>query len=101
MAKPAKIVYLPAALRDLEESFDYVRLDGLARAEKLLDKIDREVSRLSRFPLLGVVPRDERLQKRGYRVLIVDDYLIFYVFKGGSVKVRRVIHGARRYDTLL
>lgn len=67
----------------------------------MLDSLNRRVMRLVDFPLLGVVPKDTRLQKKGYRVLVVDDYLMFYVLKGRTVRIRRVIHGARQYKFLL
>jgi hypothetical protein len=36
----------------------------------------------------------------GYRMLVVDKYLVFYVVKK-IIQIRRVIHGARRYSFLL
>lgn len=101
MPERAKVLYLPAAVRDLEEIVDYVRRDGLTRAEKLLDKLEVEIGRLARFPRLGVIPKDMHLARKGYRILIVDNYLVFYVVRGKTVRVRRVIHGARRYQFLL
>jgi hypothetical protein len=37
----------------------------------------------------------------GYRMLVVDKYLVFYVVKKKIIQIRRVIHGARRYSFLL
>jgi len=34
-------------------------------------------------------------------VLVVGDYLVFYVVVRRKVQIRRVLHGARRYDFLL
>lgn len=100
MPDRAKLTYLPAAVRDLEEIVDYVRRDSLERATKLLDKLEAEIGRLARFPRLGVVPRDQHLARKGYRVLIIENYLVFYVANRKTVRIRRVIHGARRYEFL-
>jgi len=96
-----KLIYLPAAVRDLEEILDYVRGDSMERAAKLLDKLEVEIGRLARFPRLGVIPSDPHLARKGYRVLIIENYLGFYVVLKNAVRIRRVIHGARRYEFLL
>lgn len=76
-------------------------MDSPRRAEQLLGKLNRQISRLAQFPSLGHAPKDQRLKNRGYRVLVVEDYLVFYVRKEKTVQIRRVIHGARRYAFLL
>ncbi len=101
MPDRVKLTYAPAAVRDLEEIVVYVRSDSLERATKLLDKLEMEIGRLARFPRLGAVPRDRHLASKGYRVLLIENYLVFYAADRKSVRIRRVIHGARRYEFLL
>ena len=43
-----------------------------------LDKIETAVNRLADFPDSGSIPRYSILKKQGYRVLIVEQHLIFY-----------------------
>lgn len=51
---------------------------------------------------MGVVPQNRRLTKKGYRILIVDNYLVFYVLLDNeTVEIRRIISGKRDYDFLL
>ena len=50
---------------------------------------------------IGVIPKDARLKKLGYRILIIGKYLVFYVVKTNTVQIRRIIHGARQYRFLL
>ncbi len=95
------IEYLPAAQADLEEIFAYILNDDPAAAAKFVDRIDITISQLARFPLLGPVPKDPRHQHLGYRMLVVDNYLVFYVIKDQVVEIRRVLHGSRRYSFLL
>ncbi len=101
MKKPYTIRYLKTAEKDLLDIFDYIQKDNPSAALSQLDKFDESISRLALNPLIGVIPRDERLKRLGYRILIVGRYLVFYVVKSKTVQIRRIIHGARRYNFLL
>ncbi|MBI2265021.1 MAG: type II toxin-antitoxin system RelE/ParE family toxin [Armatimonadetes bacterium] len=96
-----RVVYLPIAEKDLMEIIEYVRMDKPGAALDLLEHIDKAISRLEDFPESGKTPRDIRLQRLNYRLLIVENYLVFYVVKGKEVEIRRILHGQRRYDFLL
>ncbi len=86
------IHYLATAEHDLQELF--------SRANRFLNKIDRTITRLEKFPLSGAIPRDKRLAEKGYRMLVIGDYLVFYRFKRTRVVIHRVLHGKRRYQFL-
>lgn len=101
MIKDFIIEYLPIAQQDLEEIFLYIQKDNINAAAGLIDEIDQKISRLVQFPYLGAIPKDERLEKLGYRVLIIKSYLIFYVVKESVIEIRRIFHGRRQYDFLL
>jgi len=101
MTDSLEIHYLATAERDLVEIFQYILKDNPTAASSLLDEIDRSISHLSCNPDLGVVPRDDRLKKIGYRVLIIRKYLVFYVVKKETIQIRRVLHGARQFAFLL
>lgn len=101
MTASCKIRYLKPAQRDLIGIFDYIALDNPAAATNLLDKIDTKIRQLERFPLSGIVPRDASLRNRGYRILVVHDYLVFYKIVGRTIYIWRVIHGRRRYEFLV
>ena len=95
------IRYLSTAQRDLFEILEYIKKDRPGAASGLMDKFDKSIAHLAMNPELGIIPKDERLKRLGYRVLVVDKYLVFYVLKPKTVQIRRVIHGARRYSFLL
>jgi addiction module RelE/StbE family toxin len=101
MSEPFEIRYLPAAEEDLQDIFDYIVRDNPSAAASMLDRFDNAISRLADNPHLGVAPKDDRLRKLGYRMLVIGDYLVFYVIKSKTVQVRRIIHGARNYGFLL
>ncbi len=100
MTGSLEIRYLATAERDLDDIFEYIMKDRPVVASSLLEEIDRSISHLSRNPELGVVPKDDRLKKLGYRVLIIRKYLVFYVVKNESIQIRRILHGARQYGFL-
>jgi len=96
-----RIEYLPVAENDLLDIVDYIARDRPTAARAFVDRLDRAVARLAVFPRSGRQPDDQRLRAAGYRIVVVDDYLVFYVVRSSAVQIRRVIHGARRYDFLL
>jgi len=101
MKKKHKIKYLPIAQQDLIEIFDYIKEDNPSAAKSFIDKIDKSISKLELFPQAGVVLKDDRLEMLGYRMLVIENYLVFYVIKENIVEIRRIIHGSRRYSFLL
>jgi addiction module RelE/StbE family toxin len=101
MAKKYRIEYLPIAQKDLTEIIEYIQNDNPGAALNLLDQIDETVSKLEDLPLMGQVPKDRRLEYLGYRMLIIGNYLIFYVVKDNYVEIRRILHGKRKYSFLL
>lgn len=96
-----EIRYLKTAECDLYGIFDYIRQDNPRAAADLLERIDRSISCLADNPYLGRVPKDVRLKNKGYRMLVVGKYLVFYIVKNQTVQVRRILHGARNYNFLL
>ena len=101
MTGSVEIRYLSTATRDLEDIFNYILKDQPAAAQSLLKDFDRSISHLSSHPKIGAIPKDKRLEKMGYRILIVQKYLVFYVVKPAFIQIRRIIHGARQYGFLL
>ncbi len=96
-----EIRYLQTAEKDLDDIFTYIMRDKPLAAKNLLERFDKSISQLAFNPEMGVIPKDERLKALGYRVLIIDKYLVFYVIKANIIQIRRIIHGARQYSFLL
>ena len=100
---PAKYTlrYLPIAQVDLVSIFDYIAQDSPNRALSFVEKLDQRIGRLEQHPNLGRVPRHPKLREFGYRVLIVESYLVFYIIRGQTIEVHRVVHGSRNLDHLI
>jgi len=93
--------YLPAAVDDLISIFDWIAGDSPANAAAFIEKLDQRIGSLKIHPFLGRIPRDDKLRNSGYRVLVIDSYLVFYIVRGKTVEVHRVVHGSRSLEDML
>ncbi|MDR1203932.1 MAG: type II toxin-antitoxin system RelE/ParE family toxin [Peptococcaceae bacterium] len=96
-----KIKILPTAQEDMTEIVDYLNTLSPKAALKYYDLLTEKIMSLSDMPERCSLARDTQLRLRGYRVLIVEQYLVFYVILGDTVQIRRVIYGRRQYETLI
>ena len=92
---------LPVAEEDFKEIISYIAVDNLSAAESMAKKIERNLSMLSGYPLMGTIPNEEELANMGYRFLVIQNYLIFYTVEEKIIWIHRIIHGARDYIALL
>ena len=100
MANNYILRYLPAALDDLISILDWIAHDSPARAAAFIDKLDQFIGRLETHPFLGRIPRDDKLKSSGYRILVIESYLVFYIVRGQTVEIHGVIHGSRNLDDI-
>ncbi|MDI6870471.1 MAG: type II toxin-antitoxin system RelE/ParE family toxin [Bacillota bacterium] len=91
------LVLSDAAVRDLEDIRDYIRRDDPEAASRFVDLIEERLTLLISWPQMGRVWADDTR----YRVLVIEDYVVFYLVKLNTVHVRRIIHGARDLEQLL
>ncbi len=93
------------ASEDLEQIYIYIsdKLFADIAAERLLDKIENNIMRLRNFPYSCSYVLDELLKNKGYRKLIVDNYLVFYLVNDTEkqVVIMRILYGAQNYQDLL
>jgi toxin ParE1/3/4 len=92
---------LRIAEEDLWDIVSYIAADRPSAAERLADRIEKDLQLLARNPRLGRIPEEEELLRSGYRYLIVESYLIFYTLEEKTILVHRILHGARDYLNLL
>jgi plasmid stabilization system protein ParE len=92
---------LSLAERDLADIYEYVAVDNVTAADRILAHIEKDLAALASQPLLGRVPRDPDIAGLGYRYLIIGDYLAFYRTEPTVVLVHRILHGARDYAEIL
>lgn len=97
--------FTPKAAEDLDVIYGYItnNLFALDAAEKLMDKIENSIRRLKDFPYSCSFVLDEPLKRRGYRKLIVDNYIVFYLVneQESQVIIMRILYGASNYHAIL
>jgi len=101
MANKYILRYLPVAVDDLISIFDWIAHDSPSHAAAFVDMLDQRIGSLRSQPFLGRIPRDEKLKNTGYRVLVVESYLVFYVVRGKTVEIHRILHGSRNLEDIV
>lgn len=91
----------PAAKQDLLDIIDALNTLSPDAALRYYDLLTEKIASLAQLPERCPHPRDLALAARGYRVLIMENYLVFYVVSGHSVQIRRILYGRRDYRALL
>lgn len=95
----------PKAHEDLDRIYSYItgELYAPVAANSLLEKIEASIMRLRDFPFAYGLVDDGFLRSKGYRKLIIDNYIAFYVVneKAKQVIVMRVLYGRRKYQDIL
>ncbi|HSL90437.1 MAG TPA: type II toxin-antitoxin system RelE/ParE family toxin [Ignavibacteriaceae bacterium] len=93
--------YLPVAEEDLISFLYWIAKDSPVRAFKFVDKLEEKIGKLEQFPLLGRVPRHHKLREYGYRVLMAEDFLVFYIIRKKTIEIHRITRASRNLDHLI
>jgi len=103
VGKTYKILYLKLAQSDLLDITDYIinKLYAPQAAIDLLDRLDEGISRLRQFPYSGHLYKSNKKFEDDIRMLIINNFLVFYVVYDHTVEVRRILYGKRNYEGLL
>lgn len=89
----AEIVWTEPALNDLEEIANYIALDKLSAAQRLVQKVFDRVDLLSDSPKSGrKVPK---LSRSKYKEVIVGPCRVFYRFSSDTVYILHVMRAER------
>ena len=100
-----RIRYTPLAYEDLDEIDSYITdtLCNESAAEQLLAEMERSINQLRQFPQIGSKVEDAYLAEKGYRKLVVENYLVFHLINEAAkeVIIMRILYGAREYHKLL
>ncbi len=65
--------------------------------------MERAINHLRQFPQIGSMVDDAYLASKGYRKLVIENYLAFHLIHEAQkeVIIMRVLYGAREYRSLL
>lgn len=99
------IKFTPVANKDLTEIYRYISEELFSRnaAIDLLNRIETNIMRLKYFPHSGSYLSDEFLRNKGYRKIIINNYIVFYIVfeQAKEVIIMRVLYGKQKYEDLL
>lgn len=97
MKKP--FVLTPRAEQDIGDIWDYIALDNMDAADRVLNTLEEAILRLAKTPGIGHLRED--LADRRHRFFLVYSYLIVYRFETKPLQIIRVIHTARDVQSIL
>lgn len=75
-----KVKLAPKAVQDLERIYQYIASEKQTPviAKGQIDRIKEAILNLSIFPYAHQVRKEGKYAKRGYRQLLVDNYIVVY-----------------------
>ncbi len=102
MPKSFRIFWTKTAREDLFEIIEYIKIDSISIARKILDEIETEVSRLTDFPQHGrVVPELKDLNVYRYREIIISPWRVIYRVEQQKIFIMAVMDGRRNVEDIL
>ncbi|GHV77900.1 translation repressor RelE [Spirochaetia bacterium] len=100
-----KVEIMPQATDDLENIYDYIsrKLKAPVAAQRLMLNIEKAILGLKDMAPVYPKCQDETLSKKGYRKLIIKNYIAFYIVdeEKKTAVVTRVLYGRRLVEALL
>ena len=105
MQSSYKLKFTPIAEDDLDRMYMYIlkHLVAPKAADDLMDDIEISIMRLKEFPYSGSPVQDDILRGRGYRKLIVKNYIVCHLIDeiGKQVIIMSVLYGSQKYENIL
>ena len=89
------------AENDLDEIVDYLVTLSEQAALRYYDMIMEKIGSLTTMPKRYPMAKDTQLQLRGYRTMVINNYIVFYIINGNTVEIRRILYARRQYEALL
>lgn len=96
--------FLPAALNDMTEIVSsFVMLGSQNGAVRIKGKLLKAAEQIQFLPFSGVTVPNEKMAKSGFRMIVVEKYLMFYkIFdEEKKVLIYRILNGRTNYPALM
>lgn len=98
--KSFKVLIYPKAEKDLFEIKSYYKNQLNISPNNLFEKFHSFIDILEQNPYAFPVVKDSYLSRRGYRMIPVDNYLVFYIVKDVEIQIHRFVYGKRNFRLL-
>lgn len=99
--KEYNIRIFPAAQNDLLDIMETAGSISPEVSARYYDSLREKFEKLTTAPDTYPLARDTLLRIRGYRTLPVENYVVFYIIKGKTVELYRILCARRQYARLL
>jgi len=100
-----KVNLTEPAENDLRDIVRYIssQLNAPVSALNMMQALQEAIAKLETTALARPLVRDDRLAAFGYRLLVVKNYIVFYVVneKEKFVDVDRILYGRRDWQSIL
>jgi toxin ParE1/3/4 len=93
----APVFFSPKSRQDLLDIGDYIAKDSRANARRFVTRLIQQCQRIGHAPL-GHASREDLAH--GLRMAALGRYVIFFRVLDGTVRIERVLHGARNLPML-
>lgn len=93
----ATVAFSPTSRQDLLDIGDYIAKDSRAKARRFISELREQCQRIGDAPM-GYAGREDLAP--GLRMAALGRYVIFFRLIDGSVRIERVLHGARDLPAL-
>jgi len=90
----------PAAQNDFLDLVEHLESLSPAAALQNYELFMEKLEALAQAPESCPLARDTQLRLRGYRMLPIENYIVFYVINGKIVELRRILYARRQYERL-
>ncbi len=94
----AAVTFSPKSRQDLLDIGDYIAKDSRANARRFVGKLMEQCKRIGNAPL-GYAGREDLAP--GLRMAALGRYVVFFRVIDNSVRIERVLHGARNLHAIL
>lgn len=100
-----KIIVTDPAQKDLKDAVSYIsnELKNRQAAINLLDLVEKTVKSLTDMPERYAVVNDEILARKGFRIMPIKNYLLFYIVRKETetVVIQRFLYARRDWMNIL
>jgi toxin ParE1/3/4 len=95
----AQIIWTEPAFTDLNEIAEYIALDKVEAARRLVEQVFKSVGQLEQFPELGRKPPE--LEDSNYREIIINPCRISYRLDQNKAYILYIMRGERQLRNYL
>ena len=89
----AEIIWTEPALNNLDDIAEYIAINNILAAKKLVVKVFSVVDRLESFPESGRIP--DEIPEFNYREVVVNPCRVLYKYEQGIVYILHVLRQER------